>query len=130
MDQRLDSTVVGPLDVLETSSKNSIARRKKQAIQNFRNSLIDIEILRKKQTQQLVRSLDMKKLPENLDITCESVLPLLSPKVRAVVKAFPFQAEEIVKRHGLDINEFNTMLRAAKANPFFRWRLRLLQDNK
>jgi Domain of unknown function (DUF4168) len=108
-----------------STKKSSDVRNKKQTNKNFCNTLIEIEMLKKKQIQQLMRSVNIKKLPDNVDITNESLLPLLSPKVRAVVNAFPLQAEEIVQKHGLDVDEFNVMLRNAKSNPFFRWRLRL-----
>jgi Domain of unknown function (DUF4168) len=130
MDQPVDSTICrsSATNTKSINQKISDVRKKKGILLNFRRSLVDIEILRQHQLQQLLRSLNMKKLPENVDITSDSVLPLLSPKVRAVVKAFPFQAEEIVRRHGFDIDDFNSMLRNAKENPLFRWRLRQLKD--
>ena len=42
---------------------------------------------------------------------------------RAVVEAFPLQAEQIVKKYGLNSDEFNRMLDEAKANPLFRFRV-------
>jgi len=33
---------------------------------------------------------------------------------------FPVKAEEIVKRYGLDSDEFNRMLEETRSNPIFR----------
>jgi hypothetical protein len=89
----------------------------------FSESMFEIENLRVNQIERLQRSLAVDQFPQNVDITDPSLLPFLSPKVRAVVRAFPLQAEEIVKKHGLQSEEFNEMLKSAKTNPLFRWRV-------
>ncbi len=73
------------------------------------------------QTERLVKALNIDHLPENINICDPQLLPLLSPKVRAVCEAFPHQASEIVSKYGLDSDEFNNMLEETKGNPIFRW---------
>lgn len=53
-----------------------------------------------------------------------NVQPLLHPQVRSVCEAFPVQAEEIVKRYGMESDEFNKMLEETKRNPIFGWRVK------
>jgi hypothetical protein len=92
-------------------------------IQLFSESLTEIEKLRANQIKRLTKSLHVDKFPDHVSISDPNLLPFLSPKVRAVVEAFPFQAEEIVKRHGLQSDEFNKMLDETKSNPVFRWKI-------
>jgi hypothetical protein len=89
----------------------------------FCESMTEIEQLREDQLERLKRSLHVEKLPENMSLTDPAVKPFLSPKVRAVVEAFPLQAEAIVKKHGLHSDEFNRMLDQTKRNPSFRWKV-------
>lgn len=108
----------------------NILRRNKK-FREFSISLLEIEKLRFKQIEKLQRSLEIDKLPKDIDITNPLLLPLLSPKVRAVVKAFPLQANEIIYKNGLNPDEFNIMLKTVKTNPFFRWRVqRVAKFNK
>lgn len=92
-------------------------------IQLFSESLTEIEQLRADQLRRLTKSLHVDKFPEHVNISDPNLLPFLSPKVRAVVEAFPLQAEAIVKRHGLQSDEFNKMLEETKRNPMFRWKI-------
>lgn len=94
-----------------------------QKVLEFSDAMLEIERFKRLQLEKLTKSLKIEKLPTSVDITDPALLPLLSPKVRAVVIAFPHQVEEIIKRHGLNSEEFNGMLRSAKSNPFFRWRV-------
>ena len=96
-------------------------RRDKVAL--FCSSMSEIEKLRSGQIERLKQSLHVKDFPEHVNISDPSLLPFLSPKVRAVVEAFPLQAEAIIKRKGLASDEFNQMLEATKSNPFFRWKI-------
>ncbi len=50
--------------------------------------------------------------------------------MRSVIEAFPLQAEEIVKKYGLNSDEFNQMLEETKGNPIFRWRVQRQRKNK
>ena len=92
-------------------------------LQLFSESLTEIEQLRADQVKRLTRALHVDKFPEHVHISDPNLLPFLNPKVRAVVEAFPYQAEEIVKRHGLQSDEFNKMLDETKSNPIFRWKI-------
>ena len=92
-------------------------------LQLFSESLTEIEQLRADQVKRLTRALHVDKFPEHVHISDPTLLPFLNPKVRAVVEAFPFQAEEIVKKHGLQSDEFNKMLDETKSNPIFRWKI-------
>lgn len=92
-------------------------------IQLFSESLTEIEQLRADQLRRLTKSLHVDKFPEHVNISDPNLLPFLSPKVRAVVEAFPLQAEAIVKKHGLQSDEFNKMLEETKRNPMFRWKI-------
>jgi hypothetical protein len=89
----------------------------------FCESMTEIEKLRENQIERLKRSLQVDSFPANINISDPGLLPFLSPKVRAVVEAFPYQAEEIVKKHGLVSEEFNQMLSETKSNPMFRWKI-------
>ena len=100
-----------------------LKRHRKQRIQMFCESMTEIEQLREDQMERLKKSLHVDKLPPNISLSDPALKPFLSPKVRAVVEAFPFQAEEIVKKHGLHSDEFNRMLDQTKRNPRFRWKV-------
>ena len=79
--------------------------------------------MRSDQTALLKKSLNVRSLPSNLRVCDPNILPLLSPKVQSVCNAFPALAEEIVREHGLNSDEFNKMLEEARRNPIFRWRV-------
>ena len=92
-------------------------------VQLFCTSMAEIEKLRAGQIDRLMRSLHVSKFPEHVNISDPDLMPFLAPKVRAVVEAFPLQAEAIVKRNGLQSEEFNQMLQATRTNPIFRWKI-------
>jgi hypothetical protein len=96
---------------------------RKDKLHLFCESMSEIEQLRSDQIERLKRSLHVDKFPANVNISDPGLLPFLSPKVRAVVEAFPLQAEDIVKKHGLQSDEFNQMLQATHSNPIFRWKI-------
>jgi hypothetical protein len=89
-------------------------------VQLFCDSMSEIEQLREDQIERLKRALHVDTFPVSLSISDPGLLPFLSPKVRAVVEAFPYQAEDIIKKYGLDSDEFNEMLAETKTNPTFR----------
>ena len=89
----------------------------------FARSISEIEELRNEQMAALINSLRIDRIPDGLNICDPQVLPILSPKVRAVCEAFPMQAEQIVKKYGLNSDEFNAMLEETQTNPVFRWRV-------
>lgn len=95
----------------------------KDKIHLFCQSVRDIEKLRADQVERLKKSLHVVNFPASISISDPTLLPFLSPKVRAVVKAFPLQAEDVVRKNGLDSKEFNRMLQEVKSNPMFRWRV-------
>lgn len=119
------------LDLCENKDANilvpSTTKSKTNAdVKDFSECLQEIERMRFVQIERLRRSLCLDLLPDGVDITDPKVLPLLNPKVRAVVNAFPLQAEEIIKKYDFDVNEFNKLLKRVKSNFFFRWRVRSL----
>lgn len=89
----------------------------------FARSITEIEDLRADQMEELRQSLHVERFPPGFDLTDPQVMPLLHPEVRAVCEKFPVKAEEIVKRYGLESEEFNRMLEETKGNPIFRWRV-------
>eukprot|EP00587_Corethron_hystrix_P008096 CAMPEP_0113315594 /NCGR_PEP_ID=MMETSP0010_2-20120614/11201_1 /TAXON_ID=216773 ORGANISM="Corethron hystrix, Strain 308" /NCGR_SAMPLE_ID=MMETSP0010_2 /ASSEMBLY_ACC=CAM_ASM_000155 /LENGTH=327 /DNA_ID=CAMNT_0000172129 /DNA_START=386 /DNA_END=1369 /DNA_ORIENTATION=- /assembly_acc=CAM_ASM_000155 len=101
----------------------------RQRAELFAQSLVEIEELRTDQTEALKRSLHIKDFPRGVSMCDPSILPLLSPKVKAVCNAFPLQAEEIVKKYGLNSDEFNKMLAETKSNPIFRSKVGQLIEN-
>lgn len=107
----------------DPASEKLLKATRRQRVQMFCESIQEIETLRSEQMAKLTRSLHVEKLPEGVNLSDPAVMPFLKPKVRAVIEAFPFQAEEIVKKHGLHSEEFNKMLQEAKSNPIFRWRV-------
>lgn len=96
---------------------------KKYRVQLFARSIHEIEDLRADQMEALRQSLQVERFPPGFDLSDPNVQPLLHPEVRRVCEKFPVQAEEIVKRYGLDSDEFNRMLEETKGNPIFRWRV-------
>eukprot|EP00523_Entomoneis_sp_CCMP467_P008813 CAMPEP_0168736340 /NCGR_PEP_ID=MMETSP0724-20121128/9810_1 /TAXON_ID=265536 /ORGANISM="Amphiprora sp., Strain CCMP467" /LENGTH=326 /DNA_ID=CAMNT_0008783535 /DNA_START=42 /DNA_END=1023 /DNA_ORIENTATION=+ len=106
-----------------SSVSGKVASFHRDKVQLFCQSMSEIEKLRAGQVERLMRSLQVESFPENINISDPNLLPFLSPRVRAVVEAFPLQAEAIVKKHGLDSEEFNQMLKATKTNPIFRWKI-------
>src|SRR6476620_5381646 len=65
-------------------------------VELFCESMSEIEHLREDQIERLKRALQVDSFPASLSISDPSLMPFLSPKVRAVVEAFPYQAEEII----------------------------------
>lgn len=93
----------------------------KNTMQRFCESMKEIEQLREHQLEQLKSSFHVDKLPSDISsLTDPTLKPFLNPKVRAVVEAFPFQAEAILKKNQLDSDEFNRMLDRTKRNASFR----------
>jgi len=105
----------------DPASESLLKATRRQRVQMFCESIQEIEALRGEQMAKLTRRLRVDKLPQGVNLSDPAVLPFLNPRVRAVVEAFPLQAEEIVKKHGLHSDEFNKMLQDAKSNPVFRW---------
>ena len=106
--------------VEDPDAERLLRSHRRQRVEMFCESMTEIENLREDQVKRLKKSLHVDKLPPNMSLSDPAVKPFLSPKVRAVVDAFPLQAEEIVKKHGLNSDEFNRMLDQSKRNPMFR----------
>lgn len=96
---------------------------RRDKVQLFCQSVREIEQLRADQVERLKKSLHVDNFPSSISISDPTLIPFLSPKVRAVVRAFPLQAEDVVKRNGLDSEEFNRMLQEVRTNPIFRWKV-------
>lgn len=104
----------------DPNSKQLLKSQRRKRLQMFVQSSIEIEDLREEQTKRLQNVLNIKSLPSNIKISDPAILPVLDPRVRAVVEAFPLQAEEIVKKYGLNSDEFNEMLEENSKNPIFQ----------
>ncbi|KAL7507494.1 hypothetical protein ACHAXN_004677 [Cyclotella atomus] len=109
----------------DPTSKKLLAspKHKRHRVQMFARSITEIEELRTDEMEALKQSLQVERFPPGFDLTDPQVMPLLHPEVRAVCEKFPVKAEEIVKRYGLESEEFNRMLEETKGNPIFRWRV-------
>ena len=105
------------------SPNDLLATFRRDKVRMFCESMNEIEKLRAGQVERLKKSLQVDRFPENVNISDRALLPFLAPRVRAVVEAFPLQAEAIVKKHGLQSDEFNQMLKATRTNPIFRWKI-------
>lgn len=105
------------------SNDNSDNGFQRDKVHLFCKSIRDIEKLREDQVDRLKKSLNVDSFPTSISISDPTLMPFLSPKVRAVVKAFPLQAEDVVKKNGLDSDEFNSMLQEVRSNPIFRWKV-------
>lgn len=112
-----------PLLEENPNSHEGVQDFQRDKVQLFCESMSEIESLREAQIERLKRALQVDTFPATLSISDPSLMPFLSPKVRAVVEAFPYQAEDIIKKHGLDSEEFNQMLAETKSNPMFRWKV-------
>lgn len=114
----------------DPSSKKMLQSQehKKFRVQLFARSIHEIEDLRSDQMEALRQTLQVERFPPGFDLSDPNVQPLLHPEVRKVCERFPLQAEEIVKRYGLDSDEFNRMLEETKGNPIFRWRVQKYVD--
>ncbi len=112
--------------LLDDPSSREILRsteHKKYRVKLFARSVREIENLRADQVEALRRTLHVERFPPGFDLSDPNVQPLLHPEVRRACELFPVRAEEIVKRHGLDSDEFNRMLEETRGNPIFRWRV-------
>jgi hypothetical protein len=107
----------------DPTSEELLRNFQRDKVHMFCESMTEIEQMRSDQIERLKKSLHVDKFPPNVNISDPSLTPFLSAKVRAVVEAFPFQAEEIVKKHGLQSDEFNQMLLETRSNPIFRWKI-------
>eukprot|EP00565_Helicotheca_tamesis_P005768 CAMPEP_0185728546 /NCGR_PEP_ID=MMETSP1171-20130828/3842_1 /TAXON_ID=374046 /ORGANISM="Helicotheca tamensis, Strain CCMP826" /LENGTH=375 /DNA_ID=CAMNT_0028397267 /DNA_START=174 /DNA_END=1301 /DNA_ORIENTATION=+ len=105
-------------------SEKLLKAQRKSRVQMFAQSMTDIEELRTEQIERLKKALHVDQLPEGVNICDPAIRPILNPKVRAVVEAFPLQAETIVRKYGLNSDEFNHMLEETKSNPILRWRVK------
>lgn len=110
-------------NLLDDPNNPSHGSFRRDKVKMFCQSMTEIEQLRSTQIDRLKRALQVDEFPEEVNMSDPSLLPFLSPRVRAVVEAFPLQAEDIVKRHGLQSDEFNDMLDATHSNPIFRWKI-------
>lgn len=113
----LDDPTTSRRDLLDSSE------HKKIRVQLFARSVHEIEDLRSDQMEALRQSLQVERFPPGFDLSDPNVQPLLHPEVRRVCEMFPVKAEEIVKRYGLESDEFNRMLEETRGNPIFRWRV-------
>jgi len=104
-------------------NEDVLKNHKRHQVQMFARSIQEIEDLRTDQLNQLQSQLRMTQFPPNFDLSDPNVQPLLRDEVRAVCEHFPAKAEEIVKRYGLESEEFNKMLEETRGNPIFRWRV-------
>ena len=111
------------LDQIQLHNSKSNSNFQKDKVQLFAESIRDIERLRSDQVERLKKALAVDDFPSSISISDPTLLPFLSPKVRAVVKAFPLQAEDVVKKNGLDSTDFNNMLEETRSNPIFRWKV-------
>lgn len=109
--------------VEDPASEKMLKATRRKRVEMFCDSMQEIELLRSDQMAKLKRALRVQQLPAGISLSDPGVMPFLAPKVRAVVEAFPLQAEQIVKKHGLNSDEFNKMLDKAKSNPLFRFRV-------
>jgi hypothetical protein len=109
--------------IQDPDSKQLLKSTRRRRVQMFVRSITEIEELRAEQNQRLRKVLSIDKIPADINLCDPNVMPLLSPKVRTVIEAFPLQAEEIVKKYGLNSDEFNQMLEETRGNPVFRWRV-------
>jgi hypothetical protein len=109
-------------------AKQLLQSHKRRRVKMFVKSITEIEELRTEQMDRLKRALKIDQLPPHINICDPNVLPLLNPKVRSVIEAFPLQAEEIVKKYGLNSDEFNSMLEESRGNPIFRWRVQRFRN--
>jgi len=116
--------------IQDPDSKQLLKSTRRRRVQMFVRSITEIEELREEQTKRLRKSLNIDKLPSNVNLCDPNVMPLLSPQVRAVIAAFPLQAEEIVKKYGLNSDEFNQMLEETRGNPVFRWRVQRFKNRQ
>lgn len=115
--------------IQDPNSKKLLQSTKRRRVQMFVRSITEIEELRSEQMERLKRALNIDKLPSDINLCDPNVLPLLNPKVKAVIEAFPLQAEVIVKKYGLNSDEFNQMLEETRGNPVFRWRVERFKKN-
>jgi hypothetical protein len=109
--------------IQDPDSSQLLKSSRRRRVQMFVKSITEIEDLREEQTKKLEKSLNIDKLPSDVNLCDPNVLPLLSPEVKQVIKAFPLEAEKIVKKYGLNSDEFNQMLEETRGNPVFRWRV-------
>lgn len=113
--------------IQDPDSKQLLKSTRRRRLQMFVKSITEIEELRTEQMTRLNKALNIDKIPSNVNLCDPNVLPLLDSKVRSVIEAFPLQAEAIVKKYGLNSDEFNQMLEETKGNPVFRWRVQKIQ---
>ncbi len=115
--------------IQDPNATKLLQSHKRRRVQMFVQSITEIEELRTEQMERLKRALNIDKLPPNMNLCDPNVLPLLDPKVRTVIEAFPLQAEVIVKKYGLNSDEFNHMLEETRGNPIFRWRVQRFKNH-
>lgn len=98
-------------------------------IQNFCQSMLEIERLRQTQLGQL-NALSSEIASVVLEGSLTAVAPLLQPQARTLVEDFPKQATAIANQYGLTAQEFNTMLHATKKSDAFRRKVQQAFVNK
>ena len=111
------------IPLMSNDSANDNTGFQREKVQLFCQSIQDIERLRSSQVDRLKKALNVDDFPASISISDPTLLPFLNPNVRAVVKPFPLQAEDVVKKNGLDSTEFNNMLQEVRSNPIFRWKV-------
>jgi len=111
------------IPLMSNDSANDKTKFQRSKVELFCKSVQDIEHLRVTQVDRSRKALRVDEFPSSISISDPTLLPFLNPKVRAVVKAFPLQAEDVVKKNGLESDEFNNMLQEVKTNAIFRWKV-------
>jgi hypothetical protein len=108
----------------DPAAEAMLAAHKRRRTQIFARSLTQIEELRAEQIEQLKRALNVRALPTNFRVCDPNILPFLSPRIQNVCNAFPALAEDVVRKHGMNSDEFNDMLARTNRDPAFRYKVR------
>jgi hypothetical protein len=125
-----------------SASQKILQTTPKEKLIAFWRSVHEIEILRRHQVEHLSAVVVQQQQQSNSDHdkttrisssspslpvdailhrVCDPVMrPYLSRQIRNIVEQFPQSAETIVQRHGLEPDEFNTLLHTMQVQPHFR----------
>merc|ERR1712037_177123 len=93
-------------------------------VEKFAHSISDLERFRTVQIENLKKTMNIRYLPKRIALCDPDILPIVNPKIRALCKCYPEQAEKIVAKYGLHYDDFNHMIDDIKKYPLLRWKVK------
>lgn len=87
----------------------------------FVRALKEVEADRLRVRAELLNELKIREFPK--DMCSPTTLPAMSPAIQRACEQFPENAEKIIQKHGLEVEQFTEMLEKTKNNILYKGRV-------